>query len=105
MDGQDDVINPTRAEQLDILISMLNDFTTPSDCILDLGYGSGKVEELLLEHIPGGRPRRRHRQFGRDGRLGCGTFAAIWGPLYRDSRRFGAHPLPVAAGRWVPAVG
>lgn len=52
-DGQGDAINPTRAEQLDILISVLADFTSPSDWILDLGYGSGKVEDLIFERIPG----------------------------------------------------
>ncbi len=36
-DGQGDAINPTRLEQLDILISVLADFTNHSDWILDLG--------------------------------------------------------------------
>lgn len=51
-DSNGDKINPTRAEQLDILVSLLAEFTNQGEWILDLGYGSGKVEELIFERIP-----------------------------------------------------
>lgn len=51
-DAQGDAINPTRAEQLDVLISVLANFTNPGDWILDLGYGSGKVEDLIFQRMP-----------------------------------------------------
>jgi len=51
-DTSGDNINPTRGEQLDILVSLLAEFTNQGDWILDLGYGSGKVEELIFERIP-----------------------------------------------------
>lgn len=51
-DTNGDKINPTRAEQLDILISLLAEFVNQGEWILDLGYGSGKVEELIFERMP-----------------------------------------------------
>jgi SAM-dependent methyltransferase len=51
-DTSGDNINPTRGEQLDILVSLLAEFTYRGEWILDLGYGSGKVEELIFERIP-----------------------------------------------------
>jgi SAM-dependent methyltransferase len=50
-DAQGDEINPTRHEQLDILVSVLADHVRPGDWILDLGAGSGQVESLVLERI------------------------------------------------------
>lgn len=44
--------NPTRAEQLDILVSVLADFWRPGHWLLDLGYGSGQVEQLIFDRIP-----------------------------------------------------
>lgn len=44
--------HPTRAEQLDIMLSILADSYQPGKWILDLGFGSGLVEELLFQHIP-----------------------------------------------------
>lgn len=37
---------------MDILVSLLAEITNQRDWILDLGYGSGKVEELIFERIP-----------------------------------------------------
>ncbi|MGA7730678.1 MAG: methyltransferase domain-containing protein [Chloroflexia bacterium] len=45
--------NPTRLEQLDILLSVLADEYTPGTAILDIGMGAGHVEEMLFERIPG----------------------------------------------------
>ncbi|GMA64945.1 class I SAM-dependent methyltransferase [Alicyclobacillus fastidiosus] len=50
-DANGDNINPTRAEQLDMLVTILAGFTNSGDWILDLGYGSGKVEEIIFERI------------------------------------------------------
>lgn len=44
--------NPTRAEQLDILLSILEDHYHKGQTILDLGSGNGFVEELLFQRIP-----------------------------------------------------
>jgi len=51
-DSSGDNINPTRGEQLDILVSLLEASTNQGEWILDLGYGSGKVEELIFERMP-----------------------------------------------------
>ncbi|RIV29245.1 class I SAM-dependent methyltransferase [Alicyclobacillaceae bacterium I2511] len=51
-DTSGDKINPTRGEQLDILVYLLAEFIHRGEWILDLGYGSGKVEELIFERIP-----------------------------------------------------
>jgi tRNA (cmo5U34)-methyltransferase len=40
--------HPNRTEQLDILASVLKDNYVPGDTILDIGCGSGQVEELLF---------------------------------------------------------
>ncbi len=66
-DEYGDNFNPTRTEQLDLLVSILAasclSQTTPhvsvaspappANWILDLGYGSGKVEQLIFERISG----------------------------------------------------
>lgn len=44
--------NPTRAEQLDILVSVVSDIYQQGKVILDLGIGSGLVEELLFAERP-----------------------------------------------------
>lgn len=44
--------NPTRPEQLDLLLTLLADHVQPGDRILDLGFGSGQVEKLLFERFP-----------------------------------------------------
>lgn len=41
--------NPTRPEQLDILVSILVDNYQPGTVILDIGFGSGQVEELIFK--------------------------------------------------------
>jgi len=43
--------NPTRAEQLDIL----EDEYRPGTAILDVGFGSGTVEEMIFEWVPEAR--------------------------------------------------
>lgn len=47
--------NPTRPEQLDLMLSIIEDFIQPGDTILDLGFGSGLVEEMIFRRIPGAR--------------------------------------------------
>ncbi len=47
--------NPTRAEQLGVLLSVLADEHRPGTTILDLGSGSGLVEEMVFERLPGAR--------------------------------------------------
>ena len=44
--------NPTRPEQLDILLSILEGEYKEGKAILDIGMGSGIVEELILRRIP-----------------------------------------------------
>ncbi|HYO51111.1 MAG TPA: class I SAM-dependent methyltransferase [Chloroflexia bacterium] len=43
--------NPVRPEQLDILLSILEDEYETGKAILDIGMGSGIVEELILRRI------------------------------------------------------
>jgi SAM-dependent methyltransferase len=45
--------NPARVEQLDILLSILEDEYEPGTAILDVGMGSGLVEEMIFKRIPG----------------------------------------------------
>lgn len=44
--------NPTRVEQLDILLSILQAEYRQHKTILDIGMGSGILEELIFERIP-----------------------------------------------------
>ena len=44
--------NPTRPEQLDILLSVLQAEYRPGTYVLDVGMGSGIVEELIFERVP-----------------------------------------------------
>ena len=45
--------NPTRVEQLDILISLIADIYRQGSTLLDLGIGSGLVEEQLFARVAG----------------------------------------------------
>src|SRR5438105_2051309 len=45
--------NPTRREQLDILLSILEAEYRQGATILDIGFGSGIVEEMIFQRIPG----------------------------------------------------
>jgi tRNA (cmo5U34)-methyltransferase len=45
--------NPTRPEQLDMMLSIIEAEYQPGDSILDLGFGSGLVEEMIFKRIPG----------------------------------------------------
>jgi tRNA (cmo5U34)-methyltransferase len=47
--------NPTRPEQLDLMLSIIEDAFQPRDTILDLGFGSGLVEEMIFKRIPSAR--------------------------------------------------
>ncbi|MFC7441700.1 class I SAM-dependent methyltransferase [Laceyella putida] len=47
--------NPLRAEQLDILLSVIEASFQPNQWLLDLGMGSGLVEEQLFKRIPEAR--------------------------------------------------
>ena len=47
--------NPTRAEQLDILLALLDEAWHHGSAILDIGVGSGRVAELILERLPDAR--------------------------------------------------
>src|SRR3979411_1809092 len=44
--------NPGRAEQVDRLLSLITDHYIPGSTILDIGSGSGLVEEQLFERLP-----------------------------------------------------
>jgi cyclopropane fatty-acyl-phospholipid synthase-like methyltransferase len=45
-------INPTRAEELELLVQLLEEEYQEGATILDLGIGSGLVEALLFAHLP-----------------------------------------------------
>lgn len=45
--------NPTRPEQLDIMLSVLEEEYRPGTYVLDVGMGSGIVEEMVFERVPG----------------------------------------------------
>ena len=47
--------NPDRGEQLDLLVALLAEGCREDSLILDLGSGSGRVEELFFERIEGVR--------------------------------------------------
>lgn len=51
-DAEAEEINPTRAEQLDVLLAVAQDGYRVGTAIVDLGAGSGLVEERLLERMP-----------------------------------------------------
>lgn len=44
--------NPSRTEQLDMLLTLISDVYQPGQSILDLGIGTGLVEEMLFQRIP-----------------------------------------------------
>ncbi|MBZ0282786.1 MAG: class I SAM-dependent methyltransferase [Anaerolineae bacterium] len=44
--------NPSRPEQLDMLITLIEDGYQPGKTILDLGFGTGLVEEQIFRRIP-----------------------------------------------------
>lgn len=44
--------NPLRPQQLEMLLAILEDEFEPGKTILDLGYGSGIVEQIIFERIP-----------------------------------------------------
>lgn len=44
--------NPSRSEQLDMLLTIIADHYQPDKTILDLGIGTGLVEEMLFKRIP-----------------------------------------------------
>jgi tRNA (cmo5U34)-methyltransferase len=45
--------NPLRVEQLDILLSVLEGEFRPGKAILDIGLGTGMVEEMIFKRVPG----------------------------------------------------
>jgi len=47
--------NPDRGEQLDLLAALLADAWKEGDWLLDLGSGSGQVEELIFRRVPSAR--------------------------------------------------
>lgn len=51
-DAVNTTYNPTRLEQLDILLTLIEDEYKPDHYILDVGMGSGQVEEMLFRRIP-----------------------------------------------------
>src|ERR1700730_3613193 len=44
--------NPLREEQLDLLLALIADHYVPGSTILDLGSGSGLVEDELFRRLP-----------------------------------------------------
>ena len=51
-DGGGAAKHPVRKEHLDMLVSIIADGYSSGKYILDLGYGSGQVEEMLYAKIP-----------------------------------------------------
>src|SRR5215203_1768518 len=54
-DADNTSYNPTRLEQLDMLLRVLEDEYRPGTAVLDVGMGSGQVEEMLFKRVPGVR--------------------------------------------------
>lgn len=52
-DADTSCYNPTRPEQLELLLALVAAEYQPGQTILDLGLGSGQVEALLFARIPG----------------------------------------------------
>nr|MBA3874717.1 class I SAM-dependent methyltransferase [Anaerolineae bacterium] len=50
-DADTTTLNPSRPEQLDMLLTIIADYYQPQKTILDLGIGTGLVEELLFKRI------------------------------------------------------
>jgi SAM-dependent methyltransferase len=44
--------NPLRPQQLEMLLAILEDEFEPGKTIIDLGYGSGIVEQMIFERMP-----------------------------------------------------
>src|SRR6202011_6260417 len=44
--------NPVRGEQVDLLLKLVADHYIPGSTILDIGSGSGLVEEQLFRRLP-----------------------------------------------------
>jgi ubiquinone/menaquinone biosynthesis C-methylase UbiE len=44
--------NPSRPEQLDMLLTIIADEYQPGNTVLDLGIGSGLIEEMLFTRVP-----------------------------------------------------
>lgn len=44
--------NPTRPEQLDLMLTLIHDAYRPGDSVLDLGFGTGIIEEMIFQRIP-----------------------------------------------------
>ncbi len=94
--------NPSRAEQLDILTTIVERVYIPGSSILDLGIGSGLVELVSLRAHSRGANRRR-RAVGGDDRAGGATAGAICEPLpdraprprrHRESHPPRGNPIP-----------
>jgi SAM-dependent methyltransferase len=51
-DADTRINNPSRPEQLDMLLTIIADHYQAGKTILDLGMGTGLVEELLFQRIP-----------------------------------------------------
>src|SRR5689334_1711977 len=51
-DSENVTRNPSRPEQLDMLLAIIADYYQPSKTILDFGLGTGLVEEMLFQRIP-----------------------------------------------------
>lgn len=47
--------NPARTEQLDILLSLIEQEHRPGSALLDIGMGSGRVEKRLFGRLPEAR--------------------------------------------------
>ena len=52
-DADNTSYNPMRLEQLDMLFSVLEDEYRQGSAVLDIGMGSGQVEEMLFKRVPG----------------------------------------------------
>lgn len=52
-DADNTSYNPTRMEQLDMLLCLVEDEYEQGTTLLDLGMGSGQVEEMLFQRVSG----------------------------------------------------
>jgi tRNA (cmo5U34)-methyltransferase len=95
--------HPTRAEQLDILATLVCEGAGPDERLLDLGCGKGYVAQLILQQRPDLRITGIDRSAAalEEARVNLGPWAERVTLLARDLERFPELDLDAASFRFV----